>query len=224
MAYVLGYIFADGSLEDSPHIRGKYLRITSIDLDRIVSIRSLMNSKHTITKEVLRERGRQRFLLRIGNSRLYDALTQKGVTPRKSFTMDFPSVPEAYLGSFIRGYFDGDGCAHIDMLNGKPKRLATIFTSASKSFLEKLESYLQKSAGLVGSGLYHHGSAQSTYQLRYSTRNSLKLFVFMYPPDLSNKLHLSRKYDIFMRYLTLRDISKDEIPLVLDQKGPMVKR
>ena len=25
MAYVLGFIFADGSLEDSPNIRGKYI-------------------------------------------------------------------------------------------------------------------------------------------------------------------------------------------------------
>ena len=35
MAYVLGYIYADGNLDDSPYMRGKYIKITSTDLDSI---------------------------------------------------------------------------------------------------------------------------------------------------------------------------------------------
>lgn len=224
MAYVLGYIYADGNLEDSSYIRGKYIRVTSTDCDRIESIRTLMKSSHTIVLEKQRERGKQRFLLRIGNGKLFDTLIRIGVTPRKSFTMIFPSIPHHYLGAFVRGYFDGDGCAHIDVVHGKPKRLLSIFTSGSKKFLESLHGRLQKEIELIGSGLYKHGSAIGTYQLRYSTRDSLRLFMLMYPRGLDEKLHLSRKYDIFIRYLKLRHISRDEIPLVLNQKGPMVKR
>lgn len=224
MAYVLGYMYADGSLEDASYIRAKYIRVTSTDVDRIKSIRLLMKSHHTIVLEKLRMRGKQRFLLRIGSIKLSDALIRIGVTPRKSLTMLFPLVPKNYLGAFVRGYFDGDGCAHIDVLHGKPKRLLSIFTSGSKRFLEVLYKRLQNDVGLTGSGLYKHGSAIGTYQLRYSTRDSLRLFMFMYPPNLSNKLHLSRKYDIFRKYLKLRGLSRNEIPLVLNQKGPMVKR
>jgi LAGLIDADG-like domain len=224
MAYVLGYLYADGSLEDASYIRGKYVRVTSTDYDRIESIRALLESAHTIVLEKQRERSKQRYLLRIGNGMLFDALIQKGVTPRKSFTMLFPPVPRRCLGAFVRGYFDGDGCAHVDVVHGKPKRLLSIFTSGSKMFLESLHARLQKDIGLIGSGLYKHGSTIGTYQLRYSTRDSLKLFVLMYPRGLDKKLHLSRKYDIFIRYLKLRHISRTEIPLVLDQKGPMVKR
>lgn len=224
MAYVLGYIYADGSLEDAFYIRGKYVRVTSTDYDRIESIRALMRSWHTIVLEKLRERGKQRFLLRIGNGKLFDALIRIGVTPRKSLTMLFPPIPSYYFGSFVRGYFDGDGCAHIDVVHGRPKRLLSIFTSGSKKFLEGLHERLQKDIGLIGSGLYKHGSSIGTYQLRYSTRDSLRLFMLMYPRGLSDKLHLSRKYDIFMQYLKLRGLSRNEIPMVLNQKGPMVKR
>ena len=224
MAYVLGYLYADGGLDESPYNRGKYIKVTSIDYDRIESIRALMKSQHTIAQEKLREKGKPRFFLRIGNVNLFDALVRMGVTPKKSLTMLFPSVPSRYTGSFVRGYFDGDGCAYVDTAHEKPKRLSTIFTSGSKRFLESLHGRLRKEVGLTGTGLYKHGSAVGTYQLRYSTRDSLRLFMLMYPRDLDKKLHLSRKYDIFTKYLKLRHISRNEIPLVLDQKGPMVKR
>lgn len=224
MAYVLGYLYADGSLEDSPHIRGKYVRVTSTDRDRIEIIRSLLKSEHTIVREIQDARRKPRFLLRIGNSQLFDALIKIGITPHKSLTMEFPVVPNLYFGSFLRGYFDGDGCAHIDIVHGKPKRLLSIFTSGSKIFLEALHKRLSNEIGLIGNGLYSHGSTAGAYQLRYSTRDSLRLFNFMYPRGLSKKLHLRRKYDIFMQYLELRGISRGEIPLVLNQKGPMVKR
>lgn len=51
MAYVLGYLYADGSLESAPYIRGKYIRVTSTDEDRIVAIRRLLSSKHRIAVE-----------------------------------------------------------------------------------------------------------------------------------------------------------------------------
>lgn len=224
MAYVLGYLYADGSMEDSPYIRGKYVRVTSTDRDRIETIKSLLESEHAVVREVQNARRKPRFLLRIGSGRLFDALIKIGVAPRKSLTMKFPIVPNLYFGSFLRGYFDGDGCAHIDMVHGKPKRLLSIFTSGSKIFLEALHERLSDEIGLLGNGLYLHGSTAGTYQLRYSTRDSLRLFNLMYPRGLNKKLRLQRKYDIFMQYLELRGISRNEIPSILDQKGPMVKR
>jgi intein/homing endonuclease len=224
MAYVLGYLYADGSMENSFYIRGKYVRVTSTDRDRIESIHALLESGHAIAIEKAWGNRKQRYCLRIGNKKLYESLIKRGVTPRKSFTMIFPIVPDQYLGDFTRGYFDGDGCARIDTVRGHPKRLLAIFTSGSRSFLEGLHERLQKAINVTGNGLYKHGSAVGTYQLRYSTRDALKLFLLMYSPALGSKLHLSRKYDIFMRYLRLRDISREDIPLVLKQKGPMVKR
>lgn len=49
MAYVLVFLYADGSLEDSTYIRGKYLRVSSIDKEVIELIKSSLQAQHPIT-------------------------------------------------------------------------------------------------------------------------------------------------------------------------------
>ena len=39
MAYVLGYLFADGNVIYSPKMRGKYVSVTSIDIELIEMVR-----------------------------------------------------------------------------------------------------------------------------------------------------------------------------------------
>lgn len=204
MAYVLGYLYADGSLEFAPYIRAKYMRVTSTDLDRIEVIRSALHSAHTIVK--IRKGGnyKDKYLLRIGSHRIFDQLTALGMTPNKSKTMEFPDVPQRFLADFVRGYFDGDGCAYLEMRkNGRPKRLLCVFTSGSVKFLQVLHDKLQKQIGLVGQGLYEHGSTEGAYQLRYSSADSIRLFKFMYQPPVNEDLFLRRKYAIFTRYFEL---------------------
>ena len=204
MAYVLGFIYADGSLEDASYIRGKYVRVTNTDLDRIETIKSLLVSEHTIVIEDKGGNYKRRYLLRIGSSKIYNRLTALGLTPRKSLTMIFPKVPIKYLGSFVRGYFDGDGCVYLEMREtGRPKKLQTVFTSGSRMFLKQLHGHLQLHAGVTGSGLYQHGSAKGAYQLRYSSRDSFRLFKLMYGRLTNGDLLLHRKYDIFKRYFKL---------------------
>lgn len=225
MAYVLGFMFADGNIEDAPYIRAKYVRFTNTDKDRIVAVKSLLKSDHLIVQRIGTGSRKNCYTIRIGSHILFDRLTQFGVTPNKSLTMRFPEVPKEYFGHFVRGYFDGDGCAYIDRDTfARPKRLLAVFTSGSKSFLEDLHTRLVGGIGVQGRGLYQHGSVQGAYQLRYSTRDSLRLFQLMYPKGLTRKLYLKRKYDIFNWYLTKRDISFDEIDFVLTQKGPVAKK
>ncbi len=223
VAYVLGYLYADGSLENASGIRGKYVRVSSTDKDRIDTIRSLLGSRHTIIRIDGTDNHKTKYLLRIGNHALYDGLVSHGVTPHKSMTMRFPKVPLPYLSAFVRGYFDGDGCAHIDVVHGKPKRLLTIFTSGSRAFLMALHRWLVIRIGMVGSGLYKHGSTKGAYQLRYSTRDSLRLFLFMYPSGFTQALCMGRKYAIFEKYLELRGVLRSDIPRILKQKGPVAK-
>ena len=221
MAYILGFIYADGSLEDAPYIRAKYLRVTNTDLDRIQTIKRILKSDHKIVTEEKGGNYKPRHLLRIGSHKLYDRLVKIGVTPRKSLVMIFPDVPNAYFGSFVRGYFDGDGCAYLEIRpTGRPKRLLTVFTSGSKVFLEALHFRLEACAGIKGRGLYRHGSTKGTYQLRYSSEDSIRLFKLMYKLPLQKGLFLQRKYDIFTRYFKLHS----SIPLArLKFGGLMVK-
>ncbi len=223
MAYVLGYLYADGSLEDASYIRGKYVRVSSADKDRVESIRSALCSSHTIVKEKVPPQSKPKYLLRIGSKDLYESLLRCGITPRKSLTMQFPVIPTQFLGAFVRGYFDGDGSVVIDRYHGRPRRLLTVFTSGSKEFLMNLHAHLIELCGVTGGNVYAHGSTKGAYQLRYSTRDSLRLFLLMYPARMSHQFRLRRKYDIFTQYMKLRGMTRKDIPKVLDQKGPMVK-
>lgn len=224
MAYVLGFLFSDGSMEDAPYIRGKYIRVSSTDLDRITLIRSLLCSRHTIVKSRKSNRHKPQFLLRIGSKKLFDSLVVFGMTPRKSMTMRFPTVPTLVLPFFILGYFDGDGCVYVSSRNpARPTRLKTIFTSGSKKFLEKLQSILANDACMVGGGVYTHGSTKGTFQLCYTARDSMRLYLFMYKNREAITLALKRKYAIFTRYFKGLDIKESDFQAILMKKGPVVK-
>ena len=210
MAYVLGYLFADGSLDDVPQIRAKYMRVTSTDKDRIQLIRKLLSSKHTIGREVLGGNRSPRYLLSIGSHQLYDALSSHGLAPHKSLTMRFPTIPYRYFGSFVCGYFDGDGCVYIDQQKSKSRsglgRITIIFTSGSKRFLQTLHDILSKRNIVQGRGLYLHSNKRA-YQLRYLLEDCANLFRLMYIDRHMKDLCLKRKYAIFRRYFeeNLRD-------------------
>lgn len=224
MAYVLGFLFSDGSMEDASRIRGKYLRVSSTDMDRIEHIRALLGSEHTIVRIQKPKPSKPQYFLRIGSQILYSRLEILGMTPRKSLTMAFPNIPKKYLGSFVLGYFDGDGCVYLkNRLSKRPTGLKTIFTSGSKNFLFSLKRRLSEEVGLLGGSLLSHGSSQGTYQLKYTARDSMRLFLSMYKDEKMVALALRRKYDIFMLYFKKLGIERVDFPTILLKKGPVVK-
>ncbi|HEX2792420.1 MAG TPA: hypothetical protein VHO23_01770 [Candidatus Paceibacterota bacterium] len=225
MAYVLGYLYADGNMQYSQNIRGKYVRVLSTDRDRIALIRDLMKSQHTIRVEDRSENRKLAYCLSIGSHALYDALIEIGMTPAKSLTMVLPHIPLFYFPAFVLGYFDGDGCVCIERApNGNPKRLLSIFTSGSRAFLSSMHERLVHEAGVTGKGLFAHGSSKGTYQLRYGARDSIRLFKLMYSTPELVGLALERKYGIFTKYFNIRGLRLKDLDSELERKGPMVKR
>ncbi|MBU1007038.1 MAG: hypothetical protein KKH08_05580 [Candidatus Omnitrophica bacterium] len=199
MAYVLGCLFADGSLENSTYIRGKYIRFSSIDRSFVDSIRHLMGSSHTIIKFAKHGKRKAMYFLRIGSHTVYNDLEKLGLFPRKSLTMEFPRIPEFYLSDFIRGYFDGDGSVVIDKYkkNKNNKRLKAIFTSGSSKFLRTLDESLQKHCNIDGPNFY---KSNKSFQLVYRSSKARKVLNFLYR-DIEDYLYLKRKYDFYQSAL-----------------------
>ena len=204
MAYVLGFIYADGTLIDDKISRGRYLAITSVDEDIILRIKSWLGSQHKIGKEPpIWSGGKDRFRIRIGNAVLYKALEKIGLYPNKSLTIIMPAMPEPFFKDFLRGYFDGDGCVHFERAKGKKKkmiikRLSVIFTSGSRIFLEQIGSLLEARLGIKG----HIYQSQRAFQLRFFTADSIQIFKFMYY-DVASDGFFMRKYVIFEEYFAL---------------------
>lgn len=206
MAYTLGYLYADGSLEDASYIRGRYTRVSSIEKNNIVKIKNWLSSKHTIVSLAPTSRNaKTRYLLRIGNHELYNDLIRLGLYPNKSLTVRFPSIPRKYLGHFVRGYFDGDGCVRISMKRGKTRafvlsKLCSVFTCGSKIFLEELALQINNAVNTKLLKVYNgHGS----YMLSYTTEDSVRLFKFMYG-KADKSAYLKRKAAIYVKYFKLR--------------------
>ncbi|MFA5007881.1 MAG: LAGLIDADG family homing endonuclease [Candidatus Omnitrophota bacterium] len=199
MAYILGYLFADGSLEDASYLRGKYLRITSCDLSIIQAIRTAFGSEHKIVKlPPSTINGKCRHFLRIGDHAIYSDLISLGLTPRKSLTMVFPKcIPSNFMNDFIRGYFDGDGTFYCEKTkHGIIPR--TVFTSGSKQFLESLSEVITNSCHLqrIKKVYVSHRS----YQLVYKSKEATGLMNFMFRLVSDNDLYLDRKHKLYNNY------------------------
>jgi len=212
MAYTLGYLYADGSLEDASYLRGKYLRVSSVEKVNIIKIKNWLNSEHKIVKCLPREKNRQiRYLLRIGSHEIFNDLTSLGLFPNKSLTVKFPEITKKYLSYFIGGYLDGDGCVRVERkINEKGeyvmKKLNVVFTCGSRIFLEKLAQELNKNTKTNQLNIYN---GHRSFMLSYSTGDSLKIFEFIYG-KCKNEIFSRRKFDKFCEYLNLRPQRKNK--------------
>tara|TARA_B100000745_G_scaffold274714_1_gene203793 strand:+ start:10060 stop:10779 length:720 start_codon:yes stop_codon:yes gene_type:complete len=206
MAYILGFLYADGSLENAPKLRGKYVRATSTDLEVIKHIKKSLRSEHRIIIIPSFRKRKERYLFRAGSHVLFDSLTQHGLFPNKSLSMKFPkNIPSNYLSHFIRGYFDGDGCVHLSQARNREgallvKRLGVVFTSGSELFLKELEREIRNVLNIKKRNIY---KSRRSFQLRYSTTDSIELFTLIYA-NTKNLFYLGRKKEIFLRYFKLR--------------------
>ena len=208
MAYVLGYLYADGAIEDVRiSSRTCYTTMTSVDHGLLDKIRGTLSSNHNIYTR--KERlctfpsgkiylCRESYTLRIGSKSMFDDLIELGLTPRKSLTLEFPKIPKNLLSYFIRGYFDGDGCVMVSVDKGKIlPSIKTVFTCGSEKFLSELNSILLSITKSQIKNVVHGAHA---FQLCYKKYDSLKVLNFMYN-GLNNAPFLERKYDIYQKYL-----------------------
>lgn len=228
MAYVLGFLYADGSIIDAKSSRTQYVKFISKDQDIVEAIRLLLEAEHPIyvrpPQQVLYQNGKiytssELFYFKIGSRRMFVDLLKLGLTPRKSKTIKFPDfIPQRYLNHFVRGYFDGDGCVAIGNRRRKAqpvalKRLGIIFTSGSRIFLEDLGSNLKEILMLKQSNVYCSNRA---YQIHYSTSDSIELFKFLYR-DVSKSTCLKRKLGVFLEYFQSQSSKVDKaVKQILD--------
>ncbi len=115
---------------------------------------------------------------------MFSRLIELGMTPRKSLTIKFPKTPNHLLCHFIRGYFNGDGCADFrqrvrkDRKNKVYSSIMFMLTCGSKEFLSSTREILKSTLNIgQGSLFFHYGA----YNLAYSTRDVIKLYSFIYP-------------------------------------------
>jgi len=113
-AYWLGFLYADGCV--SKTMRYVTLSLAKVDRRHVESFGRFLKSDQPVKdRQALHKTTgvtTEYSSLPIHSRRLCASLAKLGCTPRKSFTLQFPTsdqVPDHLLRHFVRGYFDGDG-------------------------------------------------------------------------------------------------------------------
>lgn len=193
MAYILGFFASDGTMYKNK--RGScYIAFCSTDKELIILLKKIMRVSNKIEiYKAKKENWKLRYTLQIGSKKIYDGFLKLGFTPNKSLTLVFPDIPNNVLAHFIRGYFDGDGCAYYGCIKrknrtGYAKHLQINLRCGSKKFLESVQKKLMQLIFIKPGSLYWHSGA---FSLAYSGKDVVKLYGFLYPntkvPNLERK-------------------------------------
>ena len=114
MAYILGFIFADGNITEvinNGHSDKLGFGINKKDIDILKKIK-----KEISAKQALSISGKY-VHFSIFSQIIVDDLKKLGITYRKSSLKspcELPKIPQRYIKDFIRGIVDGDGSIHFD--------------------------------------------------------------------------------------------------------------
>lgn len=217
-AYWLGWMYADGCVYENK--KGCYFHLTLHNKDKYI----LENFKKSLktNRPIHHQSKKNHDGLFVWNKKMYNDLVRLGCTRRKSLTLEFPKndiVPKHLIRHFIRGYFDGDGCATFNRKNSRFE--AKIISSIS--FLNGYQMVL-KELGI--NKFYMHKRRKSKKgELEYGTigvgsYKNIKLFYDFLYKDIFFCLERKKqvfenffgyKYDIFNGISNKRIYNKVEL-------------
>lgn len=201
MAYILGFMYADGNIVYTK--RGNhYVAIYTADKELLIAMASCMKAEQKIS--VRKSSTGCNYRIQIGSKEWFYDLGKLGLYPDKTARMRLPLIPEEFFGDFVRGYFDGDGNVWAGTIHKERKTttetIQLSFTSSSILFLNDLRQLLQ-SNGIKGGGVYNPKKGNFS-RLTFSSNDALKIYKIMY--NGRHKLHLKRKKVVFEQFIKLR--------------------
>lgn len=135
--YIIGLIASDGCIYLDKKQNRNMLNITSKDYKLIEYLNNLM----TPSKKIYENKGS--FSIIYKNDEALNYIISLGISYRKSLTLKFPYIPDEFFWSFMRGYFDGDGCIYKSHNNGHDYMFVSI-TSGSLDILMTIQDKLLK--------------------------------------------------------------------------------
>ena len=203
MAYILGYITADGCLIKRKDRKNSWvLNITSKDKYHLKNLRRSMDSNYEISPKN-NGRGDISYQLQISYLEICQDVRALGIHPRKTFTLKPIKVPNRFFPDFVRGYFDADGTVYIYMVNNTLQIKAS-FVSCSFTFIAEFNQRLCKSLGVIPKSIHrdHPDKRSIRYSIYFYIDDCQKLAAFMYKNKPS--LHLFRKCRIFEKWASIK--------------------
>ena len=204
-AYWLGFLYADGYIchncKSGKAKNSVSLALAAKDEFHLEKFKNSIQTNSPIRQYESHLNGKVYYNSKINvcSEKMCEDLIALGCTPNKSLTLIFPKenqVDKKYLRHFVRGYFDGDGCISINMIN----RNASFNLIGTKDFLESVENLLRTETGIPKVNVIPSNNSKA-YVLQYGNIRSIEL-IYKYLYRNSN-IFLDRKIQKFNKVFSL---------------------
>lgn len=151
MAYILGFIMADGSVSNTgSHYRLEIgLNIKDIAILEFIRSEIYPEAKFSYRNKPSKNSISNGVRVRFFSKELVSDLINLNVIPRKTGKEKLPEIPEEYFSDYLRGYFDGDGCIHSRRRKVNTWEHTVSIVCASKDFLEELRDKSEVNFGSI---------------------------------------------------------------------------
>lgn len=205
-AYWLGFLYADGANCDKAG--NVSLSLTETDAHMLKRLQTAIGSDHKIyVKHSSGFKGRPIHCLVMCSVYLCGSLSKQGCVPRKSLTLQFPTVaqvPEHLLRHFVRGYFDGDGSFSTSQRKDKTTVTGYVSIISSRGFCDSLRRVVNAESPIGGYVKTHRcASGEVVYYYVLNGANQVIAFMDWIYQDAS--VYLPRKRERYRQYLLQRN-------------------
>ena len=188
--YILGYWFADGCIMKKSG--GYYFSIVSNDVKHLLRMKKEME----ITTKLYKN-SNDAYEIRVGNKKLINNMIKDfKANYRKTHITKIPRsiIPNKYFYDFLRGYFDGDGSINLQKYTVKS---GEIRASLSNIKFTGAEIIIKSLYEIIGFGALSEDSRKNNcFYLSFYSDDMRNLLDKMYN---NSKIHLKRKYDIYLK-------------------------
>jgi len=197
MAYLLGFICADGHIASSRnslliqlHKKDKYILENFMKFMKFEGKLYDYSSKTTCT-------------LHISSKEITQDLMNFGLTRHKSQELKWiEQIPEEYVSHFIRGYFDGDGHVGLAQAHNPNNKNLILKLVSTLPFIERLKLEFEKHYGSECGSIKNN---ETYYELVYTGSNHTKSFLDWIYKDSTEETRLKRKFDIYNEFINKED-------------------
>ncbi len=199
-AYWLGFLYADGTnriaYNEKKHKMSYTVKLglCAEDKNHLEKFKNSIQSESPIKDRMVKFNGKiyPSCDLSVCNQHFSESLSLLGCVPNKSLILKFPTfnqVPDNLIRHFIRGYFDGDGCIHINL---KERNVRLLF-EGTEDFLTHIRDILYKNLNVKYAVI--EKSQSKAYRINYGKYADVEL-IYKYLYKNCN-IYLDRKLKKF---------------------------
>lgn len=200
MAYIMGFIAADGSVSEKTN-RIK-ITLSAVDHNFLEKIAKTIPVKNPVVKRIT-NKGFEITELAWACEEHKKDLAEYGIVPNKTFLLELPTkLNQKYWIDYIRGYFDGDGSVSlIQNSHGRGNgHLRWQIGAAKPDILIWIVDFLEKEFNIPKVSILKQEKNRKTpyYYFQYSSTATRKIYEILYT---ENSLYLPRKKKCYEKIL-----------------------